>query len=295
MKVTLVANPRKPAAVELAQSVARWLASRVDLTISDTLEPDPAWPAPRRSLEATDADAVVAIGGDGTFLATLRRTTAPLLALNAGTLGVLAEVDGRRRAAVDSALERLADGRYFVDERMKIAVRAGPASLPDAMNEVVIHCAHPARMGQFEIDLDGRRLGRIQADGIILSTPTGSTGYALSALGPIVEPGVEGIVVVPIAPFRAVSRALVIDPLHSVTVRSVKTPYPPVAVVDGQEEIALPPEEPVVVYRSPRRARFIRFETSYLFHLKRKGILPWSPLEKGDGEAGSDADVPPSA
>ncbi len=237
----------------------------------------------------------MAIGGDGTFLATLRRTQAPVLAINAGTLGVLAEVDGRDRPAVDEALERLVGGRYFVDERMKVAVRAGKTIVPDAMNEVVIHCAHPARMGQFEIDLDGQRLGRIQADGIILATPTGSTGYAMSALGPIVEPGVEGIVVVPIAPFRAVSRAIVIDPLHTVTIRSAQTTFATVAVIDGQEEIAVPAEEPVVVYRSPRRARFIRFDTSYLFHLKGKGILPWSPMEKSDRENGTYADVPPSA
>jgi NAD+ kinase len=241
------------------------------------------------------ADAIVAIGGDGTFLSTLRRTQAPLLGINAGTLGVLAEVDGRDRPAVDDALERLVSGRYFVDERMKIAVRAGEKSVPDAMNEVVIHCAHPARMGRFEIDLDGHRLGRIQADGIILATPTGSTGYAMSALGPIVEPGVEGIVIVPIAPFRAVSRAIVIDPLHTVAVRSALTTFPTVAVIDGQEEVSVPAEEPVVVYRSPRRARFIRFDTSYLFHLKGKGILPWSPMEKSDRESGVDADVPSPA
>lgn len=292
MKVGLIANARKPAAVELAQRAAAFLSGRAELLIADSLEGSGPWPAVGMPLEAMNADAIVAIGGDGTFLSTLRRTGAPMLAINAGTLGVLAEVDGRDRPAVDSALERLVGGQYFVDERMKVAIRAGEKKVPDALNEVVIHCAHPARMGQFEIDLDGMRLGRIQADGIILATPTGSTGYALSALGPIVEPGVDGIVVVPIAPFRAVSRAIVIDPLHTVTVRAVQTTFPTVAVVDGQEEVAVPPEEAVLVYRSARRARFIRFDASYLFHLQGKGILPWSPMEKTDQETGPHADVP---
>lgn len=293
MKVGIVANPRKPVALDLAERVASALTGRVELAIADTVPANDRWPVTPQPLEAMDADAVVAIGGDGTFLSTLRRTQSPMLAINAGTLGVLAEVDGRSAELVNDALERLVAGRFFVDERMKVAIRAGGHVMPDALNEVVIHCAHPARMGQFEIELDGQRLGRIQADGIILATPTGSTGYALSALGPIVEPGVEGIVVVPIAPFRAVSRAIVIDPLHTVSVRAVQTAFPTVAVIDGQEEVAVPAEEPVLVYRSARRARFIRFNASYLFQLQGKGILPWSPMEKSDREAGPDADVPP--
>lgn len=295
MKVGLVANPRKPQALELARHAASQLASRVELTIADTAGADPSWPAPLRPLGSMQPDAIVAIGGDGTFLSVLRATTVPVLPINAGTLGVLAEVDGQDLGAVDDALDRLVSGRFFVEERMKIAVRAGPTAVPDAMNEVVIHCAHPARMGQFEIALDGERLGRIQADGIILATPTGSTGYAMSALGPIVEPGVDGVVVVPIAPFRAVSRAIVIDPRHTISVRSAHTTFPTVAVVDGQEEIALAPEESVVVYRSARQARLLRFGTSYLFHLKGKGILPWSPMEKPDRPPVNDADLPPPA
>ena len=293
MKVGLVANSRKPAALALARQVATLLSREVDLVISDALPQEPGWPAPRRAFGEMGVDALVAIGGDGTFLATLRRTETPVLAINTGTLGVLAEVDGRSPPAVEEALDRLATGRYFVDERMKVAVRAGPTHVPDAMNEVVIHCARPARMGRFEIEVDGQRLGRIRADGIILATPTGSTGYALSALGPIVEPGVEGIVVVPIAPFRAVSRAIVIDPLHQVAVRSAETPFATVAVVDGQEEIGVRAGESVLVYRSPRRARLIRFDRSYLLRLQGKGILPWSPSEKEVQEVGRVAAVPP--
>lgn len=295
MKVGLVANPRKPLALELAFRAADRLRAHAELVVADPLPPDGRWPSPPRSLDATELDAIVAIGGDGTFLSTLRRTNAPVLAINAGTLGVLAEVDGRDRPRFDRALDELLAGRYFVDERMKLAVSAAGRVVPDAMNEVVIHCAHPARMGQYEIDLDGQTLGRIQADGIILSTPTGSTGYAMSALGPIVETGVEGVVLVPIAPFRAVSRAIVIDPRHTITVRPDETPFPTVAVIDGQEEVALAPETSVTVYRSARRARFLRFGSSYLFHLKGKGVLPWSPMDLSERERSPPDDVPPSA
>lgn len=294
MRIALTANPEKPGAIDLLRRAVALIGDRAEIVLTDdarvTVEP----PLPRVALPELVADALVAIGGDGTYLAALQRTNVPLLAVNAGTVGVLSEVDGRDPTEFEAAIGRLLKGYYFVEERMKLAVQAAGSAMPDATNEVVIHSGRPAKMGSFDILLDGRRIGRLQADGVILATPTGSTGYSLSALGPIVETGVEGIVLVAIAPFRAVARAVVVEPLHSITIRPRTEGSPSLAVIDGQVEAQVPPGGTVLAYRSPRRARFIRFGATPLSRLRGKGILPWteSPDEK---EGLGHADVPPPA
>ncbi len=280
MKLGLAVHPGKSMALGIARDVVRALDGRCEIVVADPVPEGAGLPGPRARIESMHVDAIVAIGGDGTFLRVLRLNAAPLLALNAGTVGVLSEVDARDASALRAALDRLVEGNYFIEDCMKLGLRAGAISPRDATNEVVVHGHRTARMGHFEVALDGRVLGNIWADGIILATPTGSTAYALSAFGPIVESGVEGIVLVAIAPFRAAPRAIVLDPLRTVSVRALASGAPTVAVVDGQEEIAIQPEAPVTVYRSPRRARFVRFGiTPDLWRLRGKGILPWSDLE----------------
>ncbi len=297
MRIGITANPRKVGALAIAERAARVLAPRAELVVAESIPPGASFPQGREPIEQMRVDVIVAIGGDGTFLSVLQRTPVPLLAINAGTVGVLAEVDGRDLDAIDAALDRLVHGFYFVEDRMKLAVQTGDGVAPDASNEVVVHCARAAKMGHFEIALDGRPFGRIRADGIILATPTGSTAYALSALGPIVEPSVEGIVAVAIAPFRAVARAIVIDPLRTVTIRPLPTGASAVAVIDGHFERPIPADGSVVVYRSPRQGRFVRFGAPHFLRLRGKGILPWSEslgvLEENEEEHGRD--VPPPA
>ncbi|MFZ0698606.1 MAG: NAD(+)/NADH kinase [Thermoplasmata archaeon] len=294
MKIAITANPEKPSAFDLVRRTVELIGDRAEIVLAQEARIPVDLSLPRVPLADLAADAIVAIGGDGTYLSILQRTNVPLLAVNAGTVGVLAEVDGRDAPEFETAIGRLLKGYYFVEERMKLAVQAAGTAMPDATNEVVIHSGRPAKMGRFDIILDGRHTGRLQADGVIIATPTGSTGYSLSALGPIVETGVEGIVIVAIAPFRAVARALVIEPLHTITIRPQSGEIHSLAVVDGQVDARVPPGGSVLAYRSPRRARFIRFGATNLSHLRGKGILPWAEApEEKEGPDG--ADVPPPA
>jgi NAD+ kinase len=270
MKVALTANPHKPTAVELARRAARLLGPRVELVASDDLTDAMPKGVACAPLESLDAEVIVAIGGDGTFLYTLQRTSIPILPINAGTVGFLAEVDGSNLKAFEGALDRVVLGRYFVESRMKLASQVAGHHLPDATNEVVVHTSQVAKMRLFEIGIDGRPVGRIRADGVILATATGSTSYSLSALGPILDPTVEGIIVSALAPFQATQRAV---------------------GVDGQNESRLPGGGSVVAYRSSRRAEFLRFGSRFFRRLQGKKILPWSE-EVADGEASDDADVP---
>jgi NAD+ kinase len=291
VKLGLMANPKKPAALELARRAVQRIGDRAEVTLTDeiaSLAPD----RPHATLEAMHPEVLVAIGGDGTFLYALRRSSAPLLPINAGTVGVLAEVSGSRSAEFDGAVDRLLAGHYYVEDRMKLAAQVGPTPLPDAVNEYVLHAAQVGKMGLFEIAFDEHVVGRIQADGIIVATPTGSTGYSLSSMGPIVDPDLDGIVVTTIAPFRVEARALVVDPLRTIRLRAVDIGPGAVLIPDGQDEHPVPHGTSVTVYRSPRRARLVRFGSRFFRRLQGKRILPWSE-EFADQERTS-ADLPPA-
>ncbi|MGB6501498.1 MAG: NAD(+)/NADH kinase [Thermoplasmata archaeon] len=292
MKIGLTAHPRKPAAIALARRALEQIGDRAEVVLSDAAGPaDPG--RPHSPLEKMATDVLLAIGGDGTFLYTLRRSSLPLLPVNAGTVGVLAEVDARRPGEFDAAIERLLAGRYTLEERMKLAGQAGPTPLPDVVNEYVVHAARVGAMGSFEISFDRRVVGRVRADGLIVATPTGSTAYSLSSLGPIVAPAVEGLVLTAIAPFRAEARSLVVDPLATVGIRAVEGDGSAVVLVDGQDQYPLSEGETVIIHRSPRRATLVRFGVGFLERLRGKRILPWN--EEFADRGGSFADLPPPA
>ncbi len=293
MRIGVTANPLKPAALELARRAVERLSERAEVVVSTETQALIRASAAHGPLETLKVDALVAIGGDGTFLYTLQRSHAPLLPINAGTLGFLAEVDGGNATAFEGALDRLAAGRYFLESRMKLASQVGGHNLADATNEVVVHTSQVAKMRQFEIAVDGQPVGRLRADGVILATPTGSTSYSLSAAGPILDPGVEGIIVGALAPFQSAQRSVVLDPLRSVSVTLVSKEKDGVVVVDGQDERRLAGGATVVAYRSPRRAEFVRFGSRFFRRLLGKRLLPWG--EEVEGAPDDDAVLPPAA
>ncbi len=292
MRIGLAAHPEKPNAIELARRVVELVAGRAELSLSDELAgvaPD----LPHLPLESMDPDVLVAIGGDGTFLHALHRSNAPLLPINAGTVGVLAEVEARRPQEIERAIDRLLSGFYHLEDRMKLAAQIGPRALPDATNEYVVHSAAVAKMGYFEIAFDGQVAGRLRADGLIVASPTGSTGYSLSLRGPILDSAVDALVLVAIAPFRTDPRAVVLEPMRTVTLRPLDPAPGAVAVADGDSEFRVSPTAPITVYRSPRRAVLVRFGSPFLQRLRGKRILPWSEEPPEGGADG--ADLPPAA
>jgi NAD+ kinase len=289
VRIGLHANPHKPAALALARRALGAIGDRAEVVLSDELSPlEPG--RPHAAWESLGADVLLAIGGDGTFLHALRRTAVPLLPVNAGTLGVLSEVDGAAPGALEAALEKLLAGRYFLEERTKLAAEIGAEPLPDATNEYVVHATQVGKMGLFEISFDRRPVGTIRADGLIVATPTGSTAYALSSLGPIVEPEVDGFVLTAIAPFRVEARAVVLGGLRTVQIRSLRDGGSTVVLPDGDGEHPLAVGDAVTISRSPRRASLVRFGTSFFDRLKGKRILPW---REDDPEGGPGAVLPP--
>ncbi len=216
---------------------------------------------------ASQCGLVVVLGGDGTLLGAARRTAsyAPaLLGVNLGRLGFLTELE---QAELFAELPGILTGRFEIDERAMLAavVRGGGSEAQTylALNDVVVTKGPFSRLMRLCVRSGGREVAAYPGDGIILSTPTGSTAYALSAGGPILHPQVHGILITPICPHSFYARPTVVGAGERlrVEVSPVAGPRGPVDValtVDAQEGRSLQPGEWVDVSTAPQRARLVR-------------------------------------
>lgn len=224
-----------------------------------------------------DADMkfAIALGGDGTVLSAFRQIAPaqiPLLTVNTGHMGFLTETYLNQ---LPQAIEAVMAGKYEIEQRAMLTVqvlREG-SLLWEALclNEMVIHREPLTSMCHFEILIGKHAPVDIAADGIIISTPTGSTAYSLSAGGPVVAPGVASLQLVPICPHSLASRALVFADTEPVTVFAAN-PDRLVMVVDGNAGCYILPEDRLSVERSPYHACFIRLRSPEFFHVLREKL-----------------------
>jgi len=225
-------------------------------------------PAMARKLSEFDADAIVTIGGDGTVLLTIQNIPKqiPILAVRAGLLGFLTEID---KADMEDGIERLLSGKYIVDERMRISSKIDGVRLPDALNEVVIHTSQVAKLRHFNIKVDGSLITTMRADGVIFATPTGSTSYALSVGAPILDPRLEVFLIAPVAPLWLSSKATVV-PASSHIQTTLEEPKSCMVVADGREERKFEGGERLEVYKSKYPAKFVRFNPDFYRRMREK-------------------------
>jgi NAD+ kinase len=209
---------------------------------------------PGTGLREAVADLVVVVGGDGSVLHTIQglKEQIPVLGINWGEVGFLAELEP---AEATGFLEHLREG-FRVEKRMRIGISLDGERLGDALNEAVIVTSRPSKMLRFTVEVDGILAERFRADGMLVSTPTGSTAYAMSAGGPIVDPRIEGFLLVPLAPYMLSSRPLFIasDRVLRITLVSEK---PAKLVLDGQRTRELAMGAVLTVRRSDRPALFV--------------------------------------
>ena len=180
-----------------------------------------------------NANLIICVGGDGTILRTLHflRQSIPILGVNMGGLGFLTEV---QPSDVFVVLEKILAGNYEVEEEERLSVSiSAKERIPFAMNEAVVITSKPGKMLHFAILINGEEFERLRADGVIFATPTGSTAYAMSAGGPIVDTSVKAMIVVPIAPFKLSARPLVLDIEKKVSVELLSE-KDALLVIDGQ-------------------------------------------------------------
>src|SRR5579859_5787659 len=219
-------------------------------------------------VQAKDAGLVVTLGGDGTFLHGARLAAPrgiPILGVNLGRLGFLTELDADQ---LESGLARFSEGAYRLEERTMLQVTLSRAGRTVAraigLNEVVIDHSGAARMLRVEIDVAGQPVGVIDADGVIVSTATGSTAYALASGGPILEPTLRDLVLVPMNPFALTVRPIVFPPGQDITVTVVRGPAE--MRIDGRRGRAVATGDLVQCGSHPRRLKVVRFSPPEEFY-----------------------------
>ncbi|WP_448711978.1 NAD kinase [Microbacterium profundi] len=238
-----------------------------------------------------DLELAIVLGGDGTILraAELVRGTnsAPVLGINMGHVGFLAEIE---RDAMDDAVERVIARDYAVEERLALAVRvkdaAGKVVFETwALNEATVEKASRERMIEVVVEIDGRPLSSYGCDGMVISTPTGSTAYNFSAGGPVIWPSVEAIAVIPLSAHALFARPLVVSPDASVAIEMLeRTSGTGILWCDGRRSHDLPPGARVVARRSSRPVRLARLHpTAFTERLVRKFQLPVAGWRGQDG------------
>jgi NAD+ kinase len=260
--VGICLKPDQPQAEGTARGLAKWLAER-GLAVrfdEDAAEATGSPATPRERLFA-EVDLVVVLGGDGTLLSAARdagERAVPIAGVNLGTLGFMAEIATDEMYA---ALERILAGEARVESRMRLAVRAlrGERELGSwlALNDAVVANADTARMIELVVRVDDMDVTTYRADGLLISTPTGSTAYSLSAGGPILDPRLEALVMTPISPHTLTHRPVVLPPTSRVEVRARTRGGAVRLSVDGQTGLALREGDHVRIERSAHPVQLV--------------------------------------
>ena len=231
-------NPTSDAAVDLSERAAGWCRMR---NIDHWATQAGDFESLGRELLSTDI--LVVLGGDGTFLRAARGVIAvdvPILGINLGKVGFLSKAEANELEAV---LAKLAAGQYTVDERMVLEGRIlpagrGPGSVHNALNDIVIARGALARVCHLDVSIGPSHLATFIADGLVVSSPTGSTGYSFSAGGPVVDPLSRNLIVTPIAGYLSAIRSVVVSPKQTVRCRVVAA-HEALVSVDGREDIPI--------------------------------------------------------
>lgn len=227
----------------------------------------------------TDAvpDAYIALGGDGTLLRAAQfavKSDAPLLGINLGRVGFLTEIEPD---SLESALKALLCGEYAIDRRAMLEIRVEGLGAWRAMNDAVISRGGYARLITMRTLVDGEETGRSMADGVIVATPTGSTGYSLSAGGPIVSPHVDCMVITPVCAHSLQHRPTVV-PGTAVIRLELETDEQMTASlqVDGQSCALLHAGQAVEIRRADVSVKLVRLRENRFFDVVRKKLVEWS-------------------
>jgi len=263
MKLGITANAEIPEAIKMSRVVMSKLEGQNVVLESGIAR---LFGRPGMPIEDMDVDVRITVGGDGTILRSLQRTNAPILGINAGALGFLTEVT---EPFLSAGIDRLLSGDYFVEDRIKVATKVAGTRLYDATNESVVHTAHVAKIRHFHVYVDDQLAMDVRADGIIVSTPTGSTCYAMSVGGPVIDPRMDAFVIAPMAPFKFATRPLVVPSTSRIQLE-LSRPKPCLCVIDGQHEHPLEGDEPTEFSRAEARSRFVRFERDFYDRLREK-------------------------
>ncbi|HHW78899.1 MAG TPA: NAD(+) kinase [Xanthomonadaceae bacterium] len=276
--IGLIGKFGDPNVAETLNQIAAYLRQRQLRVLLDEssarLIPDNGLEVASRAAIGEQCDLAIIMGGDGTMLNAARSLVnyeVPILGVNLGRLGFLADVSP---SEIPHSLDQVLAGQFREARRSLLhaqVIHGGyVASETDALNDVVIHKREVARMIEVDAFLDGRFLNAYRADGLIISTPTGSTAYALAGGGPIIHPGLEAVVLVPICPHTLTHRPIVVkaDSVIEVVLNAANTTQTQITC-DGQVSLAIEPGDRIVIRKKDRKVRLIHPVSHDYFELLR--------------------------
>lgn len=281
--IGILTKPKFPEVKPTLEGVVSWLRERAITVLLDTtsaaLLKEPG--GIQKTHLVGQADVLLVLGGDGTILSAARlaaERSIPILGVNMGGLGFLTEV---RLDALYASLDRVFANDFVLDERLMLQThvhRHGETVARGVvLNDIVISKGTLARMIELRIAIQGQFLTNLRADGLIVSTPTGSTAYSLSAGGPIINPAVKALILTPISPHTLTHRPLIVPENVEIEVTLTSKDDGAMATLDGQVRIAMVQGDTAVIQTTDHRTKLIRFPESRYYEVLREK-LKW-----GDG------------
>ncbi len=276
--IGILTKPKFPEVTTTLKAVVFWLRERKITALLDTTSAGLLGEKGglQKTQLASQADVLLVLGGDGTMLNAARlagERGIPILGVNMGGLGFLTEV---RLEHLYPSLERVFANTYVLDERMMLKThvhRHGETVAQGiVLNDVVISKGTLARMIELKISIQGRFVTNLRGDGLIVSSPTGSTAYSLSAGGPIIDPAVESLILTPICPHTLTHRPLIVPGRAEIDVTLTSKDAGAMATLDGQVGVAITQGDTVVIAMAEQRTRLIRFPDSNYYDVLREKL-----------------------
>lgn len=277
-KIGIIAKPHSAAAKNILKKLVPWLKERekevfLDKDTSPLIGESSSCTRPEIPKMV---DMIIVMGGDGTFLSVARLVNdndVPLFGVNVGGLGFLTEVT---REEFFPTLERIFAGDFIIDERLKLITkvyrRGEKIAEYTAVNDIVINKGAMARIIDLEAFVDGKRVTTYKADGLIVSTPTGSTAYSLAAEGPILYPTIRALILNPICPHTLTDRPLVVPDNAKIEITLISKNEDVYLTIDGQVGFDLQYQDRLLVTKSNKRVKMILSPEKNYFEVLRKKL-----------------------
>lgn len=263
-----------------ADEFEKWLSSRgVEVIRKESPPPTRKFSKKNQTMAPSDLSCIFVLGGDGTFLSAVRwigDQNIPIMGVKFGEVGFLAE------AAEDDlfvAAEKILDDNYVTTPRMRLCVRVirdeTEIARETVLNDVVINKGALARLANIETYIDDHYLTTYRADGLVISTPTGSTAYSLAAGGPIIHPSVPAIIMTPICPFTLTNRPLILSDSVCIKIRLAEKSSDIMLTFDGQVGLAIDDQDEIVIEKGHHPINIVTLPGKYYFDVL-KAKLRWS-------------------
>ncbi len=224
------------------------------------------------------ADILLVLGGDGSMLEIARKSSPfkkPILGINLGKLGFLTDVD---LVDVKAKVEEVLKGNYYIEERMLLKAEYEDRTLY-ALNDIIVHKGLYGRIIQLKVSINSAFFSKFTADGLIISTPTGSTAYNLSNQGPVIEPNVESVILNPVSPHALAMRPIIVSDKSKISVEILTKEKGIIISGDAQETINFNEDSSLLIQKSKEKALLIKFKDYSFYNILRKK-LGWGDFSR---------------